>query len=61
MQVLFQGEVKFLTGGISGGAKGAATDEPASPAGVGSSAGRTGEIPVPTVKVRMEEAGELYV
>ena len=68
LQVLFQGGVEFPTGGKSGGAKGVPwrrrgacgrTDESATRVCVGSHAGRTGEIPVPTVRVRMKEAGDL--
>ena len=42
--------------------KGAAcsADEPANPSGIGLPAGRFGEIPGPTVRVRMEEAGDSY-
>ena len=70
LQLLFQGGVEFPTGGKSGGAKGVPwrrrgvcdrADESATRACVGSHAGRTGEIPVPTVRVRMKEAGDLNV
>ena len=53
-----RGKVPFVRACGNRAACGA--DEPANPSGIGLPAGRSGEIPGPTVRVRMEEAGDSY-